>query len=130
MTERITPIAGPAPPTDAPENLAAGTVVSLSLLFAFDVELVVENAAVSGRPYYWVSDDAFTNGGVWIALRGDATTGVGTAPVKADPTLLGGSAHGTYTHRAGTARVIFVVETGNVSNVLRCALIPIQRAYT
>mgnify|MGYP000087155996 CR=1 FL=1 len=130
MNERITPIAGPSPPTDPPDALAVGTVLELPLKFGFDVELVVENAAVSGRPYFWTSDENLTNGGAWIALRGDAVAGVGTAPITATPGSYGGTAHGTFTHRAGRARLIFVTESGLIANVKRCALIPIQRDYT
>ena len=71
-----------------------------------------------------------TGGGIWIPLRGDAAVGVGTAPVTANPANYGGSSHGTYTHRAGGVKLIFVLESGLVANVLRCAFIPIQRDYT
>ena len=130
VTERITPILGPTPPTDGPTALAEGTVLDLPLKFGFDVELVVQNAAVAGRPYFWCVDAALTGGGIWIPLRGDAVAGVGTAPVTANPANFSGAAHGTYTHRAGRVQLIFVLESGIVANVLRCALIPIQRDYT
>jgi hypothetical protein len=80
-----------------------------------------------------LADECFiplTGGGIWIPLRGDAVAGVGTAPVTANPASFGGAAHGTYTHRAGRVQLIFVLESGIVANVLRCALIPIQRDYT
>ena len=133
MTERITPILGPAPPTDSPDALIAADpskVLEIPLKFGFDVELVVQNAAVAGRPYFWCADALLTGGGIWIPLRGDAAVGVGTAPVTANPANYGGSSHGTYTHRAGGVKLIFVLESGLVANVLRCAFIPIQRDYT
>ena len=133
VTDRIVPILGPAPPTDGPDALlaaTAGCVLEIPLKFGFDVELVVQNAAVAGRPYFWCADALLTGGGIWIPLRGDAVAGVGTAPVTANPANFGGASHGTYTHRAGKATLIFVLESGIVANVLRCALVPIQRDYT
>jgi hypothetical protein len=89
-------------------------------------------AAVTLRPYFWMTDDGtgkIANSGRWVGIGTDAVSGA--AGSKADPALYNGCAHGRYQDEdSGGRSWILVVESGLVANVVWARLDANRRTTT
>lgn len=89
-------------------------------------------AAVTLRPYFWVTDDGtgkIANSGRWVGIGTDAASGASGS--KADPALYNGCAHGRYQDEdSGGRSWILVVESGLAANVVWARLDVNRRSTT
>lgn len=103
--------------TDGTASGNAPFAIELESVDGVDGEVKLSAGAATYRIYYWtpVNKTGFTNGGSWLPLGGDATSGAG--PISANITNFGGGANGRYQHRSGKRWFLLVRETDAMSAV-------------